>query len=126
MSTKKMAVKKKAPKKAAPKKAVKKAATKKVAVKKEVTKAPVKKAVVNKELAAMVAKIDEAKSQGKKSLVVYTTKAEDHKAESNSGFGVTDLKPKLLAAYKELFCKYNLSTKLVSIGEKKVDWIIKF
>ena len=123
MTTKKMAVKKKAPKKSAPKKAVKKTATKKVAVKKE---APKKSATGNKELDKMLATIKTATQEGKKSVVVFTTANEHHKPNTGSGgLGVNDLKPKFLEAYKHLLCKFDLDTRLVSINDKAVEWIVK-
>jgi len=127
MTTKKMAVKKKAPKKSAPKKAVKKTATKKVAVKKEAPKkvAPKKSATGNKELDKMLAIINTATKENKKSIVVFTTSSEHHKPNTGNGLGVNDLKPKFLEAYKHLLCKFDLDTRLVSMSDKAVEWIVK-
>lgn len=121
----KKTVKKAAPKKVAKKSAPKKAtktATKKVAVKKEAAKKP---GTGNKALDLMLAKIKTATSNGEKSVVVFTTSKEDHKLNTPSGgFGVTDLKPKLVEAYKHLFCQFDLTTKPVSLSELKVEWIV--
>ena len=95
-------------------------------------KAPAKKAKAvkttgNKELDKMLATLSTAKKSGVKSVVVYTTSKASHKANTGAnGFGVSDLKPKLLEAYKHLFCKYDVSTKPVDISEMAIDWIVKF
>jgi aspartyl-tRNA synthetase len=126
-------VAKKAAKKVA-KKAIKKTATKKVVKKtvkkptpKKVVKKSVKSATGNTELDAMLATIKEATRKGEKKIVVFTTAKEHHKDNVGSGgFGVTDLKPKFLEAYKHLLCKFNLSTNLVNPNELAVEWIVKF
>jgi BRCT domain type II-containing protein len=123
---------KKATAKATDKPVVKKATTKttdKPVAKK--TTAPKKdakpvKSTGNKELDKMLATIKEATKKGDKSVVVFTTNRSHHKAKtSEMGISVSDLKPKFLEAYKHLFCKFDMSTKLVDIEEMAVEWIVK-
>jgi hypothetical protein len=84
------------------------------------------KSTGNKELDKMLATIKEATKKGDKSVVVFTTNRSHHKAKtSEMGISVSDLKPKFLEAYKHLFCKFDMSTKLVDIGEMAVEWIVK-
>jgi hypothetical protein len=119
----------------------KKVTTKKPVVKKATTKATDKpvanktapkkdakpvKSTGNKELDKMLATIKEATKKGDKSVVVFTTNRSHHKAKtSEMGISVHDLKPKLLEAYKHLFCKFDMMTKLVDINEMAVEWIVK-
>ena len=101
----------------------KKTATKATASK----KAPAKKAVKttgNKVLDGILKNIADAKKAGAKSVVVFTTN-ETHYKESPIGFGSGDLKPKVLEAYKHIFCKYDVTTKLVDPSTKSVEWIVK-
>lgn len=131
---------KKATVKATPKATVK-TTTKKTAVK-PVTKKTADKPVVkktspkkdakpvkstgNKELDKMLTTIKEATKKGDKSVVVFTTNRSHHKANvSEMSISVHDLKPKLLEAYKHLFCKFDMITKLVNINEMAVEWIVK-
>jgi hypothetical protein len=84
------------------------------------------KSTGNKELDKMLATIKEATKKGDKSVVVFTTNRSHHKAKVNElGISVSDLKPKFLEAYKHLFCKFDMSTKLVNIEEMAVEWIVK-
>lgn len=84
------------------------------------------KSTGNKELDKMLATIKEATKKGDKSVVVLTTNRSHHKANvSEMGISVHDLKPKLLEAYKHLFCKFDMMTKLVNIEEMAVEWIVK-
>ena len=126
---------KKATAKATTKPVVKKATTKPV-VKKATDKPVVKttpkkdtkpvKSTGNKELDKMLATIKEATKKGDKSVVVFTTNRSHHKANvSEMSISVHDLKPKLLEAYKHLFCKFDMITKLVNINEMAVEWIVK-
>lgn len=81
----------------------------------------------NKELNKMLVTISEAKKKGAKKVVVFTTNRSHHKAKLNEmGFGVHDLKPKFLEAYKYLLCKYDVMAKLININEMAVEWIVKF
>jgi hypothetical protein len=126
---------KKATAKATDKPVVKKATTKPV-VKKATDKPVVKttpkkdtkpvKSTGNKELDKMLVIIKEATKKGDKSVVVFTTNRSHHKANvSEMSISVHDLKPKLLEAYKHLFCKFDMITKLVNIEEMAVEWIVK-
>ena len=122
---------KKATVKATPKAAVK-PVTKKTADKPVVKKTSPKKdakpvkSTGNKELDKMLATIKEATKKGDKSVVVLTTNRSHHKANvSEMGISVHDLKPKFLEAYKHLFCKFDMMTKLVNIEEMAVEWIVK-
>jgi hypothetical protein len=99
---------------------------------KKTAKAPVKKAATtkasttNKELDKMIARVAQAKKDKEKSVVVFTTKKKDHKAKTQvSGFGVSDLKPKLYEAYKHMLCEYDVTTRLVSLSDMSVEWIVK-
>jgi hypothetical protein len=84
------------------------------------------KSTGNKELDKMLATIKEATKKGDKSVVVFTTNRSHHKANvSEMSISVHDLKPKLLEAYKHLFCKFDMITKLVNIEEMAVEWIVK-
>lgn len=84
------------------------------------------KSTGNKELDKMLATIKEATKKGDKSVVVLTTNRSHHKANvSEMGMSVHDLKPKFLEAYKHLFCKFDMMTKLVNIEEMAVEWIVK-
>jgi len=81
----------------------------------------------NKELSKMIETIKDAQKNKQKSVVVFTTAKAHHKAKGDpNGLSVNDLKPKFLEAYKNLLCSYNLSTKLVSISDKAVEWIVTF
>jgi len=115
-------------KKSVAKKATAEATEKPVAKKPTAPKKDAKpvKSTGNKELDKMLATIKEATKKGDKSVVVFTTNRSHHKAKtSEMGFGVYDLKPKLLEAYKHLFCKFDMMTKLVDINEMAVEWIVK-
>jgi tRNA(Ser,Leu) C12 N-acetylase TAN1 len=122
---------KKATAKATDKPVVKKATTKttdKPVANKTTPKKDAKpvKSTGNKELDKMLATIKEATKKGDKSVVVFTTNRSHHKANvSEMSISVHDLKPKLLEAYKHLFCKFDMSTKLVNIEEMAVEWIVK-
>ena len=84
-----------------------------------------KSATGNKELDKMLALITEATKRGDKKVTVFTTNESHHKASKDpQGFGVEDLKPKLLEAYKHLFCKFDVSTKVIYPREKAVEWIV--
>ena len=84
------------------------------------------KSTGNEELDKMLATIKEATKKGDKSVVVFTTNRSHHKANvSEMSISVHDLKPKLLEAYKHLFCKFDMITKLVNIEEMAVEWIVK-
>jgi hypothetical protein len=84
------------------------------------------KSTGNKELDKMLTTIKEATKKGDKSVVVFTTNRSHHKANvSEMSISVHDLKPKLLEAYKHLFCKFDMITKLVNINEMAVEWIVK-
>jgi hypothetical protein len=80
----------------------------------------------NKELDKMLSKIKEAKKNGDNKIVVFKTNRNTHKKKlkSEMGFGVEDLKPKFYEAYKHLICKFNLKTKLISLTNLEVEWII--
>lgn len=84
-------------------------------------------ATSNKELTKMIDIIKDAQKNGQKSVVVFTTSKDNHKENSDTnGLGVNDLKPKFLEAYKHLLCSYNLSTRLVDMNNKAVEWTVKF
>lgn len=136
MSTKKTPAKKsvkkvtdkKSVKKVTAKKSVKKVAGQKVTTKRKSTakKIVAREPVTQSELGKMIAKIIVAKQNGEKSVVVYTTSKDSHKANTGgSGFGASDLKPKLLEAYKHLLVNYDLQTRLVSMTDMAVEWIVK-
>lgn len=98
---------------------------------KKTAKAPVKKATTtkasttNKELDKMIAKVSQAKKDKEKSVVVFTTQKKHHKSNTQDmGFGVSDLKPKLYEAYKHMLCKYDVTTRLVSLSDMSVEWIV--
>jgi hypothetical protein len=75
----------------------------------------------------MIAKIEDAKKDKQKSLVVFITNRSHHKDNiGTGGISVNDLKPKFLEAYKHLLCNFNLSTRLVSMNDYAVEWIVKF
>lgn len=98
---------------------VKKALAKKAAPKKTVTKA-----TTNKELDKMLATIAEARKTSAKSVLVFTTNREHHKANlGTNGFGAHDLKPKLLEAYKHLSCNFDVTPKMIDKFE--VEWHVK-
>jgi hypothetical protein len=111
------------------KKAVKKSA--KPVAKKSATKAKsaaktTKSATTNKELDKMIAKVNEAKKNGEKSVVVFTSNRNSHKANvSSEGFGASDLKPKLYEAYKHMLVNYDVQTRPVSIPNMEIEWIVK-
>jgi BRCT domain type II-containing protein len=117
-------VSKKAVKKSA-KPVAKKSATKaKPVAKKSATKAT--KSATNKELDKMIAKVNEAKKNGEKSVVVFTTNKNSHKANTSSGgFGASDLKPKLYEAYKHMLVNYDVQTRPVSIPNMEIEWTVK-
>lgn len=133
-SAKKAPAKKAAPKKAAKKAPAKKVAPKKTAVKKATTKKVVpskkpatkKASVSNKELAEMLKTIEKAKKAKETSVVVYTTKREDHENTPSGGFGSQFLKPSLKEACNTLECQFKekFRTNLVSLSEQKVEWIV--
>jgi hypothetical protein len=140
--------KKATPKMTASKSATKSAPTKKTATPKKsattVTKAaPAKKTSVkavkpakpakavkstgNKELDKMLATMNEAKKNGQKSVVVFTTNRSHHKASvGENGFGASDLKPKLYEAYQHMLLKHDVTARLVNPNEFQVEWIVKF
>lgn len=81
----------------------------------------------NKELSKMLEAIKDAQKNKQKSIVIFTTAKEHHKENGDpNGLSVNDLKPKFLEAYKHLLCNYNLSTKLVSMDDKAVEWVVTF
>jgi len=128
VTAKKSVAKKVTAKKSVAKKATAEATEKPVAKKPTAPKKDVKpvKSTGNKELDKMIATIKEATKKGDKSVVVFTTNRSHHKAKVNElGISVSDLKPKFLEAYKHLFCKFDMSTKLVNIEEMAVEWIVK-
>ena len=85
-----------------------------------------KSATTNKELDKMIAKVNEAKKNGEKSVVVFTTNKNSHKANTSSGgFGASDLKPKLYEAYKHMLVNYDVQTRPVSIPNMEIEWIVK-
>ena len=80
----------------------------------------------NKELDNMLAIIEEARKKGGKSVVVFTTNSKHHKSNTNDkGFGVNDLKPRFLKAYEYLLCNFGVKTKLISMENMSVEWIVK-
>lgn len=99
-------------------------------------KTPAKKAVAkkavkttgNKVLDGILTKITQAKKDGEKSVSVFTTNRSHHKAKvaTTNGLSHEDLKPKVLEAYNHIFRKYNVSTKLISIPDFAIEWIVKF
>ena len=90
------------------------------------TKNKTKKSTANKALDKMIAKLEVAKKNGEKSVVIFETKRSSHKAKTNSyGLGVEDLKPKLYETYKHMLINYDVRTRLVSLNEMKVEWIVK-
>ena len=105
-------------------------ATKKVAAPKKATTpkkvAAPKKTTGNKVLDGILQNISDAKKAGAKSVVVFTTNETHYKQSKDpNGFGSSDLKPKVLEAYKHIFCKFDLNHKLVDINTKSVEWIVK-
>ena len=110
-------------------KAVKKSA--KPVAKKSATKAKsaaktTKSATTNKELDKMIAKVNEAKKNGEKTVVVFTTDVKSHKANTSlGGFGASDLKPKLYEAYKHMLINYDVQTRPVDLGNMQVEWFVK-
>lgn len=109
-------------------KPTKKTATKTVkpTATKTVAKKTTTKSTGNKVLDGILQNIADAKKAGAKSVVVFTTNTSHHKANTDAmGFGVNDLKPKVLEAYKHIFCKFDVSTKLVNPNEHAVEWIVK-
>jgi hypothetical protein len=85
-----------------------------------------KSATTNKELDKMIAKVNEAKKNGEKSVVVFTTNKNSHKANTSSGgFGASDLKPKLYEAYKHMLVNYDVQTRPVSIPNMEIEWTVK-
>lgn len=132
-SAKKVASARKAPvKKGLAKKVLsRKAKTQTAESKKVVYKTPTtKKTIVKKkqsELDKMIAKIAEAKKNGEKSVIVYTTSKDNHKDKkaSSQGFGVEDLKKPFYDAYKHLLINYDVTNRLVSMSDMAVEWIVK-
>lgn len=100
----------------------KKKVTAKKAASKKVT---ANKTTGNKVLDGILGTIAKAKKDGLKSVVVFTTNDSHYKA-NDLGFGSSDLKPKLLEAYKHIFCKYDVITKLVDPSTKAVEWVVRF
>ncbi len=112
------------------KKAAKKVTTKQVVAKKAVKSSKTKtspKSTGNKELDKMLTKIETAKKNGEKSVIVFTTSKSSHKANKGNsfGFGASDLKPSLLSAYKYLSLSYDVDTRLVNPDDMAVEWIVK-
>jgi hypothetical protein len=85
-----------------------------------------KSATTNKELDKMIAKVNEAKKNGEKTVVVFTTDVKSHKANTSlGGFGASDLKPKLYEAYKHMLINYDVQTRPVDLGNMQVEWFVK-
>lgn len=132
VAVKKVAVKKVAPKKVAVKKTAKaklKEVMKKTGAKtheqyKKLKPLTKKSNTGNEVLDLMLDKLNEAKKNGEKTIVVFTTAREHHNENIGSGISVNDLKPNYLAAYKHLFCNFDVSTKLISQSDKAVEWIV--
>jgi len=92
----------------------------------EKTKSTKKAKPTNKVLNQILEKISVAKENKQKSVVVYTTSAKDYKvANVGAGFGSSDLKPKLLEAYKTIFSTYDVSTECVNLEEMAIQWVVK-
>ena len=85
-----------------------------------------KKTSGNKVLDAILQNIVDAKKAGSKSVVVFTTNETHYKQSKDpNGFGSSDLKPKVLEAYKNLFCNFDVNHKLVDLNTKSIEWIVK-
>ena len=85
-----------------------------------------KKTSGNKVLDAILQNIVDAKKAGAKSVVVFTTNETHYKQSKDpNGFGSSDLKPKVLEAYKNIFCNFDVYNKLVDLNTKSVEWVVK-
>ena len=75
-------------------------------------------------LAKIKALISDAQAQERK-LVVFTTKKKHYKTDTDGvGFGVEDLKKKYRKVYDVLNNEYTLSSNLLSMEDKSVEWIV--
>jgi len=82
---------------------------------------------VNKELDKMLSVMVDAKKDGQKSVVVFTTERKHYKTKLSSDFGFTsqDLKPKFYEAYKYFLCEHDATTRLLNLDDLSVEWVVK-
>jgi hypothetical protein len=69
-----------------------------------------------------------AKKEGKKEVVVYTTKRNDYKKTlSPNGYGSSDLKSNILEFYVGLIKQYgtNITTRAVSFNNHEMEYVVK-
>lgn len=103
---------------------------KKSAKDKKSVKKTAKKTVTgsNRKLDKMISLIEKAKASDSKSVVVFTTDSKSYnlgkKTTTPNGFGASDLKPKLYAAYKHLLCNYDVKTRPVNINNHEIEWFV--
>ena len=70
-----------------------------------------------------------AKKEGKKEVVVYTTKRNDYKKTlSSNGYGSNDLKSNILEFYVGLIKQYgtNITTRAVNVNTHEFEYVVKF
>jgi hypothetical protein len=83
---------------------------------------------VNRKLDKMVSLIEKAKTSDAKSVVVFTTDKKSYNLDKESnipnGFGASDLKPKLYAAYKHLLCNYDVKTRPINVNNYEIEWFV--
>jgi hypothetical protein len=69
-----------------------------------------------------------AKKEGKKEVVVFTTKRNDYKKTlSPNGYGSSDLKSNILEFYVGLIKQYgtNITTRAVSFNNHEMEYVVK-
>ncbi len=80
----------------------------------------------NKVLSSILEKIEDARKNNQKSVVAFLTNRSHHKATvGTNGVTVNDLKPVYKEAYVHLLTNHNVDTKLVSMEDWAVEWIVK-
>lgn len=79
----------------------------------------------NKVLNEILDKIQKATENEEKSVLVFTTNTKHYKTKGEFGFSASDLKPKVLEAYRQIFCLYNLVTTCTNPNDMVVEWVVK-
>ena len=120
-----------------------KATTNKATTNKTTTTSPTKTSVSTNETTKKVVKtltpkanlvtareiVKTAKKEGKKEVVVYTTKRNDYKKTlSSNGYGSNDLKSNILEFYVGLIKQYgtNITTRAVNVNTHEFEYVVKF
>jgi hypothetical protein len=112
-------------------KATAKPVTKKISAKttKPVAKKTTSKGTtVEKEMAKITKLVEKAKKDGKKSVVVFTTKDSHHNGLANGRVSFEDLKDVYRDLYLELVCTYRgtIKTNPINLFKREIEWSVNF